>query len=362
MIQNIYKESYLCDFVKKEFSLIFFGGSIRMKGKVFVFLIMGMLVTAFFASATTTFESSESALDSVNPVLFDEPVPVWNINDIWTYRITEVEVDFEEGNQTLTANLEIDEFPLEVKSDSGDQYVVEFSTIIKGDLYGYFEEPPDVYEVQGDLLRTTITGELLFDKATLGIAGLSGEIKGLMLFDVKNNGENMFPFQLPIPATINVDFEMDSLYTFFNFPLNTSCVWGLASNNVSINGSVQSIWLNIINFIDTIIQIIGMDPIIPPEYKDLFPVINIKEALDEFGFVTPITLPELPDIFACFGTETITVPAGTFECYNITILGGLGNMYYAPIVKNIIKISGAFADELPFINKIEMELTSFAIS
>jgi len=40
----------------------------------------------------------------------------------------------------------------------------------------------------------------------------------------------------------------------------------------------------------------------------------------------------------------VTVEAGTFDAYNISVMKGLGHIYYAPEVGNIIKISGHSID------------------
>ena len=40
-------------------------------------------------------------------------------------------------------------------------------------------------------------------------------------------------------------------------------------------------------------------------------------------------------------------------------MGGLGNIYYAPEVGNIVKITGNFEDVLPFISNINAELKPY---
>jgi hypothetical protein len=46
----------------------------------------------------------------------------------------------------------------------------------------------------------------------------------------------------------------------------------------------------------------------------------------------------MPEMFNCSDMETRTVIAGTFDAYNI-VVGGMGSIYYAPDVGNIIEIS-----------------------
>ena len=331
-----------------------------MKGKIIGFVIVCMLVSTFFAAAQPPVVIKELENSSLVPQLVDDPVPVWEVGNSWTYQVNEIVIDFEQDNQTIDVELQIASLPLQVTDASGGQYTVEFSTGISGELYAHIMQEGEVFDISGNLLSSTITGTMYFDAATLGIAGVEAQIKGLMTLEVKQNNESILPFLLPIPATIDVNVDLETPYTMLSFPINTSSIWGLPGTNLSFDGTVQSIWLNIINIVDTIIVLIlgEENALIPPMYKDLFPVIDISDALDEFGFVMPMPIPEMPTIFACFGKENVTVLGGTYEAYNISMLGGLGYMFYATEVKNIIKIDGAFADELQFVSDIEMELTS----
>ena len=42
--------------------------------------------------------------------------------------------------------------------------------------------------------------------------------------------------------------------------------------------------------------------------------------------------------------KPITVPAGSFDAFKITTIGGLINLYYAPETRNIIKIGTEESD------------------
>jgi hypothetical protein len=257
----------------------------------------------------------------------------------------------------------IDNLPLEVTDDSGGSYTLSFSADVTGDIYGQKDDGVNVTEFLGTLARTTLTGTIEFDQTTLGITAINALLDGSLRVDVKKNGASILPFLFPIPATIDMNVVMDQPYVLVDFPMNTSKIWGLSANNITLDGTIQSIWLNIINLIDTLMVLFLPDGgLIPPEYKHLFPVIDISEVFDILGYVQPMNISGLPGIFACFGNESVTVTAGTYDAYNITMLGGLGIMFYAPGVKNIIKIEGAFAEELPYISDIEMELISTNVS
>jgi hypothetical protein len=152
-------------------------------------------------------------------------------------------------------------------------------------------------------------------------------------------------------------------------------VWGLPAVNVSIAGTIESIWLNIFNFINQKIRLWNLiGPIsrflevdeqavqdASDMIDDILPIIDIKYVLNEYlGVDNVLPLPEIPFVFYCNNTVEITVPAGTFEAYEIVVAGGLGTMYYSPEVKNIIKMEGNFDDALPFLNGIDVELINYS--
>jgi len=101
---------------------------------------------------------------------------------------------------------------------------------------------------------------------------------------------------------------------------------------------------------------------IPPEIAALLPVINIEEALTVLGPGNIISLPMIPGAFFCMNTEPVSVPAGTFDAYNISILNGTARCFYAPAVGNILKLSGNIQDLIPFVTNINMELKSTTFS
>jgi hypothetical protein len=68
--------------------------------------------------------------------------------------------------------------------------------------------------------------------------------------------------------------------------------------------------------------------------------------------------PAISDAFFCLNTENITVPAGTYEAYNITLVGGLAQCFYAPTAGNVVKIAGNLEEIIPYLKGINMELLS----
>ena len=190
-------------------------------------------------------------------------------------------------------------------------------------------------------------------------------------------GQVVFRYDVYPDGTIDVEVDFSTPFPIIDFPLNTSKFWGLPSVNITFDGTIESTWLKIFNTLNNIIRIPGIieiiaaltdsDPAMLHEVsdilKDIIPVINIGYVLNEYlGVENVIHLPQIPIIFMCNSTENITVDAGgPFNAYNISVLGGLGNIYYSPEVKNIVKIEGNFEDILPFISNINAELISYEL-
>ena len=63
---------------------------------------------------------------------FEEPAPVWEIGNSWTYAIQDINIDIKEDNQTIHLHFEIDELPLEVKEVQADTYILSYAATISG--------------------------------------------------------------------------------------------------------------------------------------------------------------------------------------------------------------------------------------
>ncbi len=76
------------------------------------------------------------------------------------------------------------------------------------------------------------------------------------------------------------------------------------------------------------------------------------------GYENVVLLPPIPNAFFCLNTENITIPAGTYEAYNITLFGGQAQCYYAPTAGNIVKILAHLEEIDPNVKNIKIELLS----
>jgi len=147
----------------------------------------------------------------------------------------------------------------------------------------------------------------------------------------------------------------DKPYEFLDFPINADETWGLPEVNITIDGEIRSIWLRLANIANKILSLFGMG-FIPPELSQFLPIVDISEVLNAFNITDKMPLPKVPDIFESSSQKSITVEAGIYNAYDISILDGIGNMYYSPEVGMIVKMTGNFNNMFPFMQDINIEL------
>ena len=355
-----------------------------MKAKILTVCVGMLLLTTMVAVANTSEKPETNTLESsTQPLSFDEvDVPEWTTDNSWTYAIDNMEFVIDDENLTenltIIINVQITDLVLEVLDVSGGEYHVGIpETVITGDYELETDLGEGLIRVTGELEDITLSGNLFFDQDTLGIIRFNGVIDGKLTVNIEEQpyfDRSVFP-SIPIPATINVGLEMDTPFPVIEFPLNSTLdVWGIPALNVSLSGTIESLWLNIFNWINEklrkwnligpISRLLGVDEVVMQNVSniidDILPVVDIEYVITEYLEADNIlSIPEVPFMFFCNSTTEITVPAGTFDCYEIVIAGGLGTVYYAPDIGNIIKMEGNFADALPFLNGINAELTAY---
>jgi hypothetical protein len=356
-----------------------------MKGKIIVAMLCLMLVIPIFSVADQITEKQiNEKTDTIQPLVLDEAdVPVWQIGNSWTYAIDTMQfvVDGDDisENLTIVVNANFDDLTLEVSDTSGDSYTVSIlQTPINGDMLIDIDLGDGPVIIAAEFEETFITGQIKYNKDDLAITQFIGGIDGRLSINIVEQpyfDRSVFP-KIPIPMTINIEIDIDTGLPIISFPLNeTLQFWGIPALNISLDGTIESRWLNIFDFINQKIRDWGLiTPIArllqinPAELQnlsdmidDILPTIHIKYVLEEYlNKTNVISTPEIPGIFYSNNTVNITVPAGTFEAYEINILGEYGVLYYSQEVKNIIKIEGNFEEVLPFLSNINAELIAYS--
>jgi hypothetical protein len=354
-----------------------------MKKKIIGIFVCIMLMTSFLTAARNVEKGHVIHVpEEINTLSFDEDnAPIWKKGNEWTYKLDSITADFEQQNLTVYLKGKVDNLSLKVDEVTGDSYILKFNAPISGNFTFATFFGIDPINITGELKRTTIGGFITFNKTDLGLKQANITIDGRVSLRITEIP--IFPLlpliRIPIPLTAILDINLGDPYPIIDFPINTSKNWGLPATNVSLAGTVKSIWLNILGFINDKIRIPGrierlatflqekgwqIDPIMLKAFSDILcnltPVVNIKNVLNQYLGGNVFEVPEVPPVFLCLGRDNVTVPVGTFYAYNIsTLVKGLANIYYAPVAGNIVKIVGNFEGILPYISNINAELTSY---
>jgi len=349
-----------------------------MKKKIIGILVCLMLTTTFLTAAQNTenlsvkYESEEK-----NSILFNEgDVPVWKVGDKWTYNIDVFSIDFSQSNMSINIDAKIEDLSLEVAEVTTDFYKLNFTSDISGSYEIKIDFGDGPINITGELEKTTIKGFIIYNKTDLGIKQINVEISGKLTVKIEQPYIKLsFLPKFPIRATITLEIILENPIPLIDFPLNETKCWGLPSTNFTVDGTIESPWLRLFDKLNRL-----FNPLIPilenitkkdlselkdisDILKDILPIIDICDLLTNYlGIGCDFGIPEIPPIICLtnLSKELVTIPAGTFEAYNISIIGtNLANIYYNDTVGNIIKIAGNLQDIFPSVSNINVELVSY---
>jgi len=296
-------------------------------------------------------------------------VPTWDIGTVWTYKLNNIDFTLSETEgRYADIHLSSGNLKLEVVEETEDLYYTEFSTDaldVSVDVdFDFYTEDKEPMVLELTFENATLNGTIYFDKNTLGISEIDAKLS--IVFN-----SSSLPIELPpilikliptIPIDVNIEVNFDQPYIFLNFPIDTGAEWGIPAGNITIDGTVESIWLKILYFVNKITSIVGIK-LVSPELEQFLPVIDISEVLESYGYPAAIEIPAVDEAFRrapfiCSDQKTVSVQAGTFDAYEITILSGMGNIYYSPEVGNIVKATGYLGNFIPYMENIDLELVS----
>ncbi len=349
-----------------------------MKNKIIGILVFSMLMTTFLTAAqnieniSVKYEPEEN-----NSILFNEgDLPVWKVGDKWIYDIDVFSIDFSQSNISINIDSKIEYLSLEVIEVTMDLYKLKFKSNISGSYEINMDFGDGPINITGELEKTTVEGFIFYNKTDLGIKQINVEISGKLTVKVEQPYIKLsFLPKFPIRATITLEIIVENPIPLINFPLNETKCWGLPATNFTVDGTIESPWLRIADKLNRL-----FNPLIPiienitkkdlskvkeisDILKDILPVIDICDLLTNYiGIGCEFQIPEIPPIICLSNLtrEWVTVPAGTFEAYNISTMGtNLANIYYNDTVGNIIKITGNLKDLLPSVSNINVELVSY---
>lgn len=236
-------------------------------------------------------------------------IDFWTKGDSWTYNIDEINIKQDNLGFHIEFDASIPDFQLTVSEITEEQYILD----LKGSLDGEVTIDIAGFPISAKFSRLTkITGNFILEKSDLSIQDVTLNIKGLIKMSIAE-----IPFKIPVPFEINLEPELDGGLTFINFPLNTNNCWSTGDTTISIDGTISSFYLKVIKMANAIAKLFGKE-FLPPEYKQLLPDIDISKWLEIEEISNSFEIISHPRAFICTEIEEITVPAGTFESYEVT--------------------------------------------
>lgn len=330
-----------------------------MKKKIIGILICGMLLTTCLVVARPI-ERNNDTPNRTEPVPLQTNVdaPIWEVGDTWTYKIDDITLSYNSTSQSVYLALSIDQLPLQVTAVNDNSYTASFTTTVSGELKIDMMTDSGPLKLDITFSNLAVSGSIEIEKTNLGIQSVAAEMKGRFRVDIiEQHFINLPLHRIPVPMRMNITADFDTPFAMLTFPLDTHMMWDAPGGSLTVNGKIHSVWFYIILFANNIMKIIG-SPFLTDEMAALLPIIDIREALTATGHGNVYPIPALPKLYACNYTQEITVPAGTYTVYNITIADTLAYCYYAPAAGNVVKLQGNFGSLIPYITNIKMELLS----
>jgi len=330
-----------------------------MKTKIVGICICFMLLTTVFAVAQPGQQQKTSSqpTQAASTPLID--VPVWELGDSWTYQINDLSFNYSSDTQSILLHASLTNLPLEVTSTAGDSYTLSFTTTMNGT--GYINANPGDGPVNISVIisNLAIYGTVQVQKSNLGIKNITLSFDNQKItFNLNEQPYIHLPTWLhKISAKFTTTVEVNCNYSvaLFSFPFGIGDFWDLIGTDFSLNGQIQSKLFNLLNFINNIAKLFGKE-LLPTEIASLLPVIDFHDALTTVIGTNVFNIPTVPGVFYCLATENVSVPAGTFAAYNVTLLAGMGQCYYAPAAGNVIRLTGNFQDIIPYVKSVDMTL------
>ena len=319
-----------------------------------------------------TDENNDSPINTLGTV----EAPVWEEGDSWTYALNDLDIDFSEvDGREIIAHFETGDITLTVSEVTSTMYKTTVTTenlevFVDIDVDLSVEDKQPI-KGTGQLVNTSISGEISFDKSTLGIVNMDLFIDGAL--NTESLLENI-DFEVPpivikfipeIPLSISLKSSFEEAYELIDYPLSVDKEWGFSEGEITVEGTVESKYFRLLSTVSKIARIVGID-LLPPSITKYLPVVDLVEVLEDLGMSNQIEIPEFEgmfdtSMFLVRSEEEITVESGMYTTYNVQVFLGAGNIYYSPAVRNVVKIEGNIENFIPIIDNISLELVDTTV-
>jgi len=248
-----------------------------MKYKMLAVLINAIFLISIAAVAnpiTDDFKENKRAN-------IDDPVPIWNVDDYWTFNFYDFTVNYTYGDIKIFIDGRIDDLNWTVVDTSGTDYKVKITGEINADYYEvYMPFSSKILHITGSIKPslTSLSGTIVFTQSDLEVKDISAQLKGIIFAKI-----SPIPFSIPIPFKLTLDSDLSVVFPIFDFPLSDNKFWSLPDVDIVSNLKVGGIF-----------------------------------GLIKFPFTITSKYYFIPFAFHCKPKIDVTVEAGTYNAYNIS--------------------------------------------
>lgn len=239
-------------------------------------------------------------------------IDMWDVNDYWVYDVTiDTIPDALYPPIRLPFEGTVTDVRIAVKQETQDTYVLDVTGTMQGNLSFQFDIQKSLFDLRAwsKIRRGTVDGSLTIDKKGFGLEDYEITLKGFA-------NTLAFPI-IPVPLWIPAPFEVTIGKNFEESrPLMTKAPsMGSTLFIPSVNATSEMM----------LSLFFGL----------------ISQTFQNTEYVHEST-------FDCIDETMIQTKAGSFDCYQYSINGDDSfkelDLFYAPLVRNIVKISGGDTD------------------
>lgn len=254
--------------------------------------------------------------------------PQWNVGDSWTFN-GEGALEIEESPLFLNLTGGFNGVQFTVANEDADTYYVEFEGDLAATLTVSVDNPP--MDISATLRKTTLSGYVYFNKSDMGINEFYLNITGSITASIE---------PIPIPFSMSIRMTFTPSYAVLTFPLSVGNEWRISSSEM-----VVELGEDLISLIEQIVELVKK--LVPSNVAEI-----LDTLLDALKDMFPLEISVGGELAECTARENLTVKAGTYESYHVSIY--MVQMDFSPAAKNIIRLF--FTDE--YYGHFGMELTS----
>jgi len=265
------------------------------KHMLLILICMMLMIPSIPANEITTYEkiNIDTNKRNIDQGIVEDPLPVWNNNDQWIYTL-DFSFSMQEEGYDISVNLYIGTLEFKVIEITEDAYRIQLEGSVGGNFHIDVESIPSI---SGSLKQTQLQGIAIVEKNNLGMQYIDLDIDGKLSISI-----------IPIPLELDITMDFQPSYSPYEFPLYVGKEWIVNGSTIAVEGRLK------------LLGISSLFPGMPDEIE-----------------VPPMDIYITQNTAICSEKRNMTINAGLFETYNITI-GDSNRVFYSPVAGNFISI------------------------